>query len=512
MFTGKLRAFQEDAKDFMLERKCALLAHSMGLGKTVSAIAVVEELVDRGEAQEILVLCPASIKWQWRRQIDKFSDGALAVVIEGTKQERTSQYRKVKRGDYEYVIMNYEQVVNDWDIVRHLNFDVIIADEVQALKSFAAKRSRHVKRLIAPYRFGLTGQPIENKPEELFSIMQWLDPSVLGRFDVFDKLFVVRNNFGGVKLYRNLPTLRKKMGTVMHRRTRDEIADQLPAIVENEYLIDFDPATRKAYQMIARDLLRAIQDAGPKYSSFDLVDHYSGTSNSGAGYAEIMPRLMALRMLCGHPKLLTISASNFDDPDSRLGSKYAAELRESGLLTGLKATPKMTATLEVIEEVLSEDPKNKVVLFSFFKPMLELISEKLKVGHVVFTGDLTPRERDEAIETFQNQKNCRVFLSSDAGGVGVDLPVGNTLINYDLPWSAGKFEQRQGRIIRLSSKWKSVTLLSMLMHNSIEERMSELLIEKGNIASAWLDGHGVSRQGEFEVTLGTLQDFLVSSF
>lgn len=491
----------------MLDRKSLLLAHSMGLGKTISSIAAIEKLIDTGHVECALIICPASIKWQWRRQIEKFSDGALIKVIEGTKPDRRTQYRAVKRGDVEYVIMNYEQIMVDWDIVRLLSFDAIVCDEVSAIKSLGAKRSRHVKRLVSPYRFGLTGQPIENRPEELFSIMQWVDPTVLGRFDVFDKLFIRRNSFGGVKHYRNLPLLRGKMSEAMHRRTRKDVASQMPSVVDKNYLLDFDPASRRVYRMIAQELIDVIRKSGPTFGAFSLADHYLGIDD-GTTQGEIMPRLMALRMLCNHPELLSYSANQFDDPTTQAGSKYISELRQSGRLDKLKSSPKCNETIELIEEILDADPANKIVLFSFFKPMLNIIGRRLKADHELFTGDLTPRERDAALERFTADENCRVLLSSDAGGIGVDIPVANYLISYDLPWSSGKYEQRQGRIIRISSKWPEVTLLNMMMRDSIEERMLKMLEQKGAIASAWLDGEGVDSKGVFTLTLGSLIDFL----
>lgn len=507
MFTGELLPFQKEAVDFMLDRQQCLLAHTLGLGKTIDTVAACEELIDNGTAEAVLVIVPASVKWQWARQIDRFTDGALVRVVEGTKAERELAYRSVRRKEMEYLLVNYEQVVADWEILRHLKFDVVVADECQYLKNPRAKRSRFIKRIDAPYKFGLTGQPIENKPEELYSILQWINPTVLGRYDIFDRTFIVRNGFGGVRRYKNLKLLRDRLDIVMHRRTRDEISDQLPAVVEEDYLIDFDPMSKRLYRIISGELIEAIQNA-PLNFGFDLDHHYSGNEKDAIGYGEIMPRLMALRMLCDHPQLLTISADNFSDPLSVAGSEYAAQLKDRGLLDGKFANPKLTVTLETIEELLSADEKNKVVLFSFFKPMLRIIGEHLKVPHVIFTGDLSARQRDAAIQEFSNNPKCRVFLSSDAGGVGVDLPIANYLISYDLPWSSGKWEQRNGRIIRLSSKWPHVTLLSMLMRGSIEERMLEMLQSKAGIASAWLDGRGLDSRGGFKLTLGSLLSFL----
>jgi SNF2 family DNA or RNA helicase len=508
LFKGTLRPFQIEAVEFLLETKAVLLSHPLGSGKTIEAVAATEVLIDEGIAKSVLAITPASVKWQWARQIQKFTDGALVTVVEGNKAWRQRLYRKLMRGEIEYLLMNYEQVVNDWEIVKNLKFDVVIADECQYIKSPRAKRSRYVKRLQAPYKFGLTGQPIENRPEELFSIMQWINPDVLGRFDIFDRTFIKRNGWGGVQYYKNLPLLRKTMTNAMHRKTREEIADQLPAVIEEDQLIDFDSHGRRLYHIIAGELIEAIQESGNLHFAFNVERHYRGEHDDMTAYGEIMPRIMALRMLCDHPELLRISADRFDDPDTKLGSEYAAELKDRGLLDGVTAAPKLTVTLDLINELLSEDPANKVVLFSFFKPMLGIISDALKVEHVVFTGDLTPRQRDAAIQEFSNNPKCRVFLSSDAGGVGVDLPIANYLISYDLPWSAGKWEQRNGRIIRLSSEWGHVTLLSMLMRGSIEERMLDMLQTKSEVAGAWLDGKGVDSAGKFTLTLGTLLDFL----
>ena len=141
----ELYSHQAEAVERMLDRKSLLLAHDMGLGKTVTTIAAVEELIDSGVAEQILVICPASVKWQWKKQIEKFTDGALVKVITGNKNERWAQYRILVRGDVEYTIMNYEQVVSDWDTLRHFAWDVVICDEITYIKSPAAKRTRHVR-------------------------------------------------------------------------------------------------------------------------------------------------------------------------------------------------------------------------------------------------------------------------------------------------------------------------------------------------------------------------------
>jgi SNF2 family DNA or RNA helicase len=493
----------------MLERQSLLVAHDMGLGKTVTTIAAVEELIDSGEIEQVLVICPASVKWQWAKAVKRFTDGGLVKVIEGNKAERWAQYRVLRRGEIEYTIMNYEQVVSDWDTLRHFAWDAVVCDEITYIKSPSAKRTRHVRRIEAPYKFGLSGQPIENRPEELYHIMKWIDPDVLGNAAVFDKLFVVRNQWGGVKHYKNLERLRDLMQDAMHRKKRSDpdVKSNMPKIVQEEYIIDMDPATQKVYDRIGKELVSTIRGSSA-YSSWNILDHYSGT---GEGWmnGEVMPRLMALRMLCDHPKLLEYSAEKYDDPDSQAGSKYAALLRQTGQLGQVdKPSPKLRATKEVVEDILSADPSNKIVLFSFFKPMLNLIGEQLKgVSLEYFTGDFTTEEREKARDHFQADPTCRVLLSSDAGGIGVDLPAANYLISYDLPWSAGKLKQREARIDRISSEWDEITLIKMVMRDSIEEWMLDHLLQKIGVAGAFIDG-GYDKQGQYQLTAMGLADFL----
>jgi len=174
------------------------------------------------------------------------------------------------------------------------------------------------------------------------------------------------------------------------------------------------------------------------------------------------------------------------------------------------AAPKLEAVIEYIEQVLEEDPNNKIVLFSFFKENLRLIKRaSAKVTRsVLFTGDMNPQEKDEAKQEFSNDPNVRLFLSSDAGGYGVDLPMANYLISYDLPWSSGKLEQREARIIRLSSKFSHVTIATFVMQGSIEERQYEMLQQKRSINEAFVDGKHHDQRGGFDISLSSLSTFL----
>jgi SNF2 family DNA or RNA helicase len=274
--------------------------------------------------------------------------------------------------------------------------------------------------------------------------------------------------------------------------------------------VAFDNAGASAYEKISADLINEIQKAITNHGKgFDLWAHYNGGGGNDA-QGQIMARLTVLRMLCDNPQLVMDSATSYDDPtQSSTGSQYASNVVKAGWVPSSAKAPKLDAVLSYITDVLNEDPNNKVVLFSFFKKNLRLIKEATQglTNSVLFMGGMGADERDRAKTQFQTDPNVRLFLSSDAGGYGVDLPQANYLISYDLPWSAGKLDQRDARIIRLSSTHPHVTITSFVMKGSIEERQYEMLMQKRGINEAFLD-KGYDEQGKFELNLGTLSDFL----
>ena len=181
--------FQVEAVERMVERKKLLLALHMGLGKTLTSIAAIEEMLDGGRLQRGFIIVPASLKYQWQREIKRFT-GRRAVVIDGTKALRARQYQWSEH--FPYVVTNYESIVNDWEYVKDMHLEFIVLDEATAIKGLRSKRSRRIKFLAknVPVKYALTGQPVENRPEELFSIMQFVDPEVLGEF--FSMLLCMR--------------------------------------------------------------------------------------------------------------------------------------------------------------------------------------------------------------------------------------------------------------------------------------------------------------------------------
>jgi SNF2 family DNA or RNA helicase len=519
MFKGELKPYQVEAVEKMVDKKKILVAYQMGLGKTPMTIAAIESLRKKQEVKEtVLVLCLASLKYQWKKEVEKFT-GMDALVINGTPKVRKEQYSRMDQ--HYYVVMNYEQVVNDWEFIKDFKFDAIVCDEATAIKGFRAKRAKKVKELAKkiPVRYALTGTPIENgRPEEIYSIMQFVNPTILGRFDLFDQTFIVRNHFGGVDRYRNLPVLHKTLAdhSVRKAQTDEDVKPYLPdAVYREPLLVAADAKTRKVYNYIATDLLDLLTQASSLFgSNFSIQAHYGQAQQQNDPANEmrgqIMSRITALRMLCSNPKLLRDSHANFAKMEGK-GSAYAHQLGEEGLLDGLDKTPKLDATIAYLMEHLEIDPSYKAVVFSSYLGSVAEIVSRLHakgIDAVSYTGEMNALEKELNKTAFKSSADVRVLVSSDAGGYGVDLPEGNLLINYDQPWSSGLSLQRNGRINRASSEWETITIQDIIIKDSIEERQHDTLKQKIAVANAVLDGDGINSKGGVDLTVGSLINFL----
>jgi SNF2 family DNA or RNA helicase len=521
----ELRPYQTEAIERIVARRSLLLALTMGAGKTVTAVAAIRQLRRQRVVSHGLIFALKSTKWQWLREIQKVDPRAKVQVVDGTKKERTLAFRRSSR--YHYTICHYECLVNDWEeIKRWAPLDFMILDEITAIKGFAAKRSKRAKAIgrAVPVRIGLSGQPLENRPEELFSIYEFIDPEVLGGFHKFDRTFIVRDHWGKPKSYKNLPLIQQRLGDSMYRKSREDISEWLPEMIEMEMPVKLDAACMSLHDLIKADLSEAIDKAlaSGVRGGFDVLAHY-GRTQSGSNISlmgQVMSRLLAMRMLSSHPGLLRCSADDFDTELSRRGSEYASTLRASGALDKLPPEHiKLEMLLDTVTEILDEDPRHKVVVFSYFKPMLRMIAAEcfakikhgpLGAGLTMITGDVAGIERDKRIVRFNTDPTCRIFLSSDAGAYGVDLNQGSHLICYDLPWSAGALAQRISRIDRTNSAFDQINIGYMYGLNTIEERMFRMLQQKRKVAKAFLDGEFDAKSGRITLDLQSLREFLDS--
>lgn len=529
----ELRPYQQEAVDRIVERKSLLVAYEMGLGKGALMTRAIEELMAAREITEtVLVIAPSTLKFQLAKEIMRWAPESRAVPITGTPKQRTKLYEEC--ADADYVVVGYETLVRDFAYFGSRRWGAVVVDELSHIKSFRSKRAKAVKKVAqrVPVRVGLTGTPITNgKPEEIFSLMEFVDPDVLGRrFDLFDRTFIVRNGFGGVERYRNLPLLHRTLAPAMVRKRQsdEDVAPYLPDVQDiDPEIVPFDRAGLALYRTIAADLVDVLDEAMDKFGSgfrFNVAAHYGQgveqfDPETAAITGEIMTRMQALRMLCSHPEALRVSAAKYAariasdglDPGPGPGSAYAYSLRERGLLGPSLRAPKMDAVVARTKDWLDVDPTYKIVLFSFFRDVLPLLGEALAAFNPqMYHGGLTDVGKEASKTRFQTDPEARVLLSSDAGGYGVDLPQANLLINYDLPWTAADALQRNSRIIRVSSQWPSVRVERFLMAGSLEIRQWEMLAHKTAVSEAIVDGARTDQSGNVFTSVSSLREALVS--
>ena len=516
----RLYPYQRDAVERMLDRN-VLLAYDMGTGKTLTTLTAIEMLAAEGEITKPgIVLAPRSLLYQWMREIHKWFPQSEVFVLDGTPEQRKATYDALEISDTpevipgaSYMLMTYETWVRDHErlIKRGRPFDgFMVLDEATAIKSFKSKRSQLLKKYRRHYnfRFALTGTPLENgKLEELYSILQWVDKTVLPKWHHFEEQHLLRHPKGWVTGYKNIDAFRKRIAPVVLRKTVDDpdVAPFMPKVIQlPEIEVLLDSQSRRVHNYIAQEIVEEIDRLNdPGWSRYSVYDE-------DAPPGDLMGRIVTLRMLLDHPVAVLNSAARYDDPDDDRGSKFAMRITLDGTMDRCTRSPKLEAVERYIADFFDAQPeKSKVVIFCSFLDVAEQIHRSLPWGSTMLTGEMSAKERDESKNRFLSDPDVRVFVSTDAGGHGLDLPVANLLINYDLPWQPGVLDQRNARIRRASSEWGHVYVVNAVTMRTFEERMVRTLGYKSDIAASALgDLLSGPESGKLPESPGSLKAFM----
>ncbi len=441
LLNAELRPYQLDGIAFAAGAGRAVLADDMGLGKTIQGIGVAEFLARHASLSKVLIICPASLKSQWRIEINRFCKRTSRLVL-GTAEERAEQYA----GDTFFTICNYEQVLRDILSIEKASWDLIILDEGQRIKNWEAKTSRIIKGLKSPFALVLSGTPLENRLDELFSVVEFIDDRRLGpAFRFFNRHRVVDEK-GKVLGYKNLDLLREALKPVLLRRTREGVVQELPPrttevirIAPTEEQLTIDEGNRR----IIRTILNK------KYlTEMDLL--------------RLQKALLLCRMAADSTFLVDKQAPG-----------YSSKLEELGVL---------------LDQFMGEKGR-KIVLFSEWTTMLDLIEPLLKerkMGYVRLDGSVPQKKRQELIHRFQKDPACMLFITTNAGATGLNLQAANTVINVDLPWNPAVLEQRIARAHRMGQK-QPVQVFLLVTTNTLEENILATLSAKHQLSLAVLD-------------------------
>jgi superfamily II DNA or RNA helicase len=448
-----LYEYQREGALFAARAGRCLIGDEMGLGKTAQAIAAAEIMARLYGAERVLVVCPTSLKHQWQREIARFV-GRPTEVVNGLRARREKHFAT----DTFYKVMNYDTVYRDLDLIGRWSPDLVILDEAQRIKNWSTRTARSVKRIQSPYAIVLTGTPLENRLEELVSIVQFVDRYRLGPTFKLLHEHQLRDDFGKVVGYRHLDRIGKTLEPILLRRQKDQVLDQLPGRIDSNVFVPMTPLQTKHHQ----ENLEIVGNVVQKWRRYGFLTE--------ADQRRLMIALQRMRMSCD--------------------SSYLVDHRTDH---GVKADEATT----LLEEIL-EDAGTKVVIFSQWLRMHELLVRRVKErgwGHVVFHGSVPGARRKDLIDRFRDDPRYRLFLSTDAGGTGLNLQHATVVFNMDLPWNPAVLEQRVGRVHRLGQA-RPVRVVNFVAQGTIEEGMLSVLKFKRSLFAGVLDG------GEKDVFLG----------
>ena len=449
----RLYPYQREGTLFAAKAGRCLIADDMGLGKTIQAIAAVEILAQTVGVERVLVVSPTSLKHQWESEIEKFTDRE-SMVVEGAIPKRNAIYR----AESFYKLTNYDVVGRDLQAILDWRPDVIILDEAQRIKNWKTQTAQAVKKLESQFAFVLTGTPLENRIDELHSIVEFVDRFRLGpMFQFLDRHQHVDES-GRVVGYRNLKQISKTLAPILVRRTKANVLKQLPERIEKRFFVPMTPL-----QLDYHDENRqAVAQLVRKWRRY----HYLSETDQ----LRMRIALQNMRMSCNSTYLL--------DKETDHGVK--------------------SDELICVLEELFERPDAKAVVFSQWTRMQELVERRLTDrpwGYVRFHGRVPGPKRKQLISQFKEDPNCRLFLSTDAGGVGLNLQNASVVVNLDQPWNPAILEQRIGRVHRLGQE-HPVNVIHFISQGTIEESMLGLLSFKAAMSIGVLDN------GQDEVFLG----------
>ncbi|MEG0276622.1 MAG: DEAD/DEAH box helicase [Coprobacillus sp.] len=418
-----------------------ILADDMGLGKTLQMIAYLESMKSQGVH---MVITPASLLLNWQDEIEKFSSCMKVICIYGQKQERDVLIENIN--DYDVVITSYDYIRRDIELYETKEFHTIVLDEAQYIKNPKTRNALSVKRLKAKQRFALTGTPIENSLAELWSIFDFLMPYYLYHYsyflDKFERPIVKEQD-------ENKQAMLKQMiEPFVLRRNKKDVLKELPDKIEQTLYLRFDEEEEKRYLASLVQVNKSLQE---KLNINQL------------GRIDVLAMLTRLRQLCQDSRLI------YDDVET--------------------PSSKLVGCMELIHNL--KDNHKKILLFSSFTSVLELIQEQCIKEHVSYCrldGSTPKTKRKQLVDQFQKDDTTLFLISLKAGGSGLNLTAAQAVIHFDPWWNMSAKNQATDRAHRIGQT-ESVQVFSLIMKNTIEEKIMNLQKQKKNLADSFVEGN-----------------------
>jgi superfamily II DNA or RNA helicase len=443
-----LRPYQHEGLTWLQALRAAgfggILADSMGLGKTVQTLAhlLAERKAGRLDAPA-LVVAPTSLLPNWEAEAERFAPSLRTLVLHGA--QRSQRHDDI--ADAQLVVTSYALLARDIETLAARDWSVAVLDEAQNIKNPTSKTAKAARRLRAQQRLCLTGTPVENHLEELWSLFAFVDPAVLGERERFRRIFrtpIEKRDDAGRR-----SALAARIAPFVLRRTKERVALDLPPKSEIVTRVELGETQRDLYETIRAAMHARVQDA---------------IASRGLARSRIvvLDALLKLRQVCCHPKLLP--------------SERAKGVQESAKLDTLR---------DMVEGMV--DDGRRILLFSQFTSMLRLIEEQLRaleIDYVQLTGSTV--DRAEPVRRFQSGEVPVFLISLKAGGTGLNLTAADTVIHYDPWWNPAVETQATDRAHRIGQH-KPIFVYKLVCEHTVEERILDLQARKGALAAALLD-------------------------
>ncbi len=407
-----------------------ILADDMGLGKTLQAIVAIAQYRMKKKALSLIV-CPTSLLYNWKEEFAKFDPELKVLVVDGIPSARKRIMENISK--YDVIITSYTLLQKDIEHYKTVVFGYVVLDEAQHIKNRGTRNAKSVKMIQAEHRLILSGTPIENSLDEMWSLFDFLMPGFLSTYDRFVEKYI---RVSGAELSKNLEYLRKKVAPFILRRMKTDVLDDLPPVSEIVYhcqLTDIQQDLYRSYAESARnELVKLVERDG-----FDRVQIH------------VLATLTRLKQICCHPAI------------------FAKE----------KAEPGDSAKYEMLMELLQTliEGKHKTVIFSQYTRMLQIMREDFESRGIRFAYlDGSSKNRLEIVKQFNEDENLPVFLVSlKAGGTGLNLVGADTVIHYDMWWNPAVENQATDRVHRMGQK-KNVSAYKLITLGTIEEKIAEM--------------------------------------
>ncbi|MFN9152185.1 MAG: SNF2-related protein [bacterium] len=452
-----LRGYQQDGVGWLQSLReyglAGVLADDMGLGKTLQTIAHLLIEKEAGRLTEpALVVAPTSVIHNWAAEMKKFAPSMKVLVLHG--KDRAEDFDKIKSSDL--VITSYALLPRDEEVLQKQHWHIVVLDEAQNIKNAKTKAAISACALESSHRLCLSGTPLENNLGELWSLFRFLMPGFLGdeaKFKVAYRTPIETHGDG-----ERAALLVSRVRPFLLRRTKDQVASELPPKTEVVREVEFQPVQRDLYETVRAAMDKRVRDE-------------IGKVGMAKSRIVVLDALLKLRQVCCDPRLVSAKGG---------GSALAKED------VGIEQSAKLATLMEMIEELMNE--RRHVLVFSQFTSMLELIEAELAARNYKWaklTGETVDRQAE--VEKFQGGKVPIFLLSLKAGGVGLNLTAADTVIHYDPWWNPAAENQATDRAHRIGQD-KPIFVYKLIAANSVEQKIMDMQKKKGDLAAMMLDG------------------------